>query len=92
MFFTPFSGFSSSNPAADFWTKAYKEQLAKAETMQKEAEKLEAQTWERTLEALDESSKLTKESFAYAQKLSAEWRRITLETLKKSSEACGVQL
>lgn len=87
MFFTPFT--TPSNPVVDFWTKAWKDHLGRVDTMQKEMERLEAQTYERTLEALDESAKMTRESVAYFQKLNAEWRKVTLEGVKKAGEQFG---
>lgn len=87
MFFTPFT--TPSNPVVDFWTKAWKEQLGRVDSMQKEMEKIEAQTFERTVEALDESAKLTRETFAYMHKLNAEWRKVTLDSVKKAGESIG---
>lgn len=90
MFFTPFTFTPpASNPVVEFWTKAWKDQLGRVDAMQKEMEKVEAQGYERTLEALEESAKLTRESLAYFHKLNAEWRKITLDGLKKSGESFG---
>lgn len=90
MFFTPFT--TPSNPVADFWTKAWKDHLGRVDAMQKEMEKLESQGYERTLEALEESAKLTKESVAYFHKLNAEWRKVTLESVKKAGESLRFDL
>lgn len=87
MFWT---NFTQPQQFGDFWLKAMKDQVARVESMQKELEKLEQQSFERTNEALEESAKLARESFAYTQKVQAEWRKISLDAIKKSSEMLGV--
>jgi hypothetical protein len=86
MFWT---NFTQPQQFGDFWFKAMKDQIARVEAMQKEMEKLEQAGFERTNEALEESAKLTREAFAYTQKLGAEWRKVSLDALKKSSEMFG---
>ncbi len=87
MFWT---NFAQPQQFGDFWLKAMKDQVARVESMQKEIEKLEQQGYERTNEAIEESTKLARETFAYTQKVQAEWRKISLDALKKSSEMLGV--
>ncbi len=89
MFWNPFV---QSQQTSEVWTKAWKDSAARFDAFTKEAEKAEQHTFERTNEAIEESARLTKETFAYAQKLNAEWRRITLESLKKTGEMFGVVL
>ena len=87
MFWT---NFTQPQQIGEFWLKAMKDQLTRAETMQKELERIEAHTVERTSEAFEESTKLARESIAYSQKLQADWRKISIDAFKKSSEMFGV--
>ncbi len=89
MFWNPFV---QMQQPTEVWTKAWKDGAARFDAFVKEAEKAEQQAFERSNEAVEESARLTKESFAYAQKLNAEWRRITLESMKKTAEMFGVVL
>lgn len=79
MFWTPFS---QPQQFPDFWMKAMKDHFTRLETMQKEMERLEHEGAARFEAAVEESAKLTKESIAYAQKLSSDWRKITFEAMK----------
>jgi len=87
MFWT---NFAQPQQFADLWLKSVKDQMARVEAMQKEVERLELQGFERTNEAIEESAKVARESCAYAQKLQCDWRKITLEAVKKSTEMFGV--
>jgi hypothetical protein len=51
------------------------------------AEKLEARGAEQAKMMLDESARLARESLAYALQLSAEARKLTLETARNAAEA-----
>jgi hypothetical protein len=82
--------FAQPQQFGDFWTKAMKEQLGRVETVQQEMAKLEAQGFERANESIEEAAKLTRESISYAHKLGAEWRKVSLEAMKKSTEMFGL--
>ena len=86
MFWT---GFAQVQQLSDFWMKTMKDQVGRFEAFQKEMERYELQGFERAGEAIDEAAKLSRESMGYAQKLGTEWRKISFEALKKSSETFG---
>jgi hypothetical protein len=49
--------------------------------------KLEAKSNEQMQHAIDESARLARESLSYTMKLSAEWRKLALETMKRTGNA-----
>jgi hypothetical protein len=73
--------------AFETFQKMSSEGFARAMTFYGEIDKLEAKGVERTTVAIDEMSLLGKETLTFAAQLGAEWRRITLETLKEASAA-----
>ena len=40
---------------------------------------------------VDEAAKITKESIAYSSALAAEWRRLSLEAVKRTADMFAVQ-
>ena len=89
MFWT---NFTQPQQIGEFWLSAMKDQLVRVEMMQKELERIETQSAERANEAVEESTRLARESFAYSQKLGAEWRKLSLDAIKKSTEMFGVSV
>lgn len=69
-----------------FWMKAIEDTFGKTQAFYEEMGKLDASRNEQVSGAVDEMAKLTKESIAYSAALGAEWRRLTLEAIKKSTE------
>ena len=69
-----------------FWKKAVDDAMARTTAFYGEFAKLDAKGTEQAGHAVDEMAKLTKESIAYASALGAEWRRASLEAVKKSTE------
>ena len=76
---------SMPNPAAAF-KKASDEQLNRLEQMFSESTKLQEQWMTQSQQAIDEMSKMMKSSIQYAADLSAELRRVSLETTKQAFE------
>jgi hypothetical protein len=62
------------------------EQITKMETFFRELQKLEEKNVEAANRAIDESTRLWKESIAYGVKLSNEWRTLALKTTKQAAE------
>jgi hypothetical protein len=57
----------------------------KVDSWMEEWAKIEAKSNEQMQQAIEESARLARESLAYGMKLSAEWRKLGLETLKRTS-------
>lgn len=72
------------NPAAMFG-KLAEEQLSRVESLFAEVEKAQVKSLEQTTEAIDEAARLMKESFGYANKLGAEWRKLALATSRQTA-------
>jgi hypothetical protein len=87
VFWTPFS---QPQQFTHVWAQAMKDHLARVEAWQKELVKLEEQNYVRANEAIDESTRLAKESLVYAQKLQAEWRKISLDAMKQATDPFSV--
>lgn len=77
---------SQVQQAMDSWRKLVDEQVSRFTAMGEEVAKLEQKGLEQVRTAVDEAAKMTKESFAYAAQLSAEWRKLALEATKRASE------
>ncbi len=73
------------NPAAVF-KKATDEQLQRLEQMFAEGTKLQEKWLEQSQQAIDEMSKLWKSSIQYGADLTAELRRVSLESTKQAFE------
>lgn len=74
--------FAASQQWMGFWTKAAEDHMARAQAM---TEEWTGKSLSQTTAAVDEMSKLTKESLAYGSQLGAEWRKLCLETMKKGA-------
>lgn len=70
-----------------FWKKAVEDHAGRVQTAADEWAKLEGKGIEQAGAMVDEMSKLTKESLAYTAQLASEWRKLTLDVLKKSTAA-----
>ena len=70
----------------DAWRKTVEEQTARLGAMVEEIDLLQQKQVEQTTQALDEYSKLVRESFTYAAQLTAQWRRLALESSKRTAE------
>jgi hypothetical protein len=69
-----------------FWKKAIEDAFGRTTSFYEEVAKADAKRSEQATQVVDEMAKLTKESFAYASALGAEWRRLSLEAMKRSTE------
>lgn len=81
--------FATMNKAYEAWQKAATDSFARAASFYGEMDKLEAKGVERTTVAIDEMAVLSKETLAYGMQLGAEWRKLTLESLKQAQAAFG---
>jgi hypothetical protein len=74
-----------------FWTKAVEETLNRTNAIYAEVAKVDARTAEQTTSMVDEAAKLTKESLAYSNTLAAEWRRLSLDAVKRTADMFAVK-
>jgi len=82
MSFDPFAQMTKSFEA---WQKMTAESIQRATAFYGEVDKLESKGIERSTVAIDEVSVNFKETLAYGQQLTAEWRRLSLEAIKNAS-------
>lgn len=68
------------------WKKLFDEQLQRFATVQEEMAKAEVRHAEQVRAAIDEQARMMKESLAYAAQLSAEWRRLSLEAVRRTTD------
>jgi hypothetical protein len=80
----------TTNPFAPFtkafetWQKLADDSFARTAAFYKQMDEVEAKHVERTENAFAEMAKLTKETLAYNSQLAAEWRKLSLETMKSA--------
>ena len=81
---------SATNGGSPFqdnpFQKLFDEQLGRMASIYDEMMRLETEGVDRATTAIDEMAKLTKESIGYATKLSSEWRRLGLETTRRTAQ------
>jgi len=78
--------YTQTQQAFDAWKKVVDDQLARMGSMYEEMAKFEGKGVEQARNAIDEFSKLMKESLSYATQFSGEWRRVTLEATRRTAE------
>jgi hypothetical protein len=74
-----------------FWSKAVEETLNRTNAVYGEFAKVDAKTTEQAGLMVDEAAKMTKESIAYSSALAAEWRRLSLEAVKRTADMFTVK-
>lgn len=72
--------------AWEMWRKMTDDSIARMNAFYAELDKIEAKNLERAETAMQEASKLTKETLAYGAQLGAEWRKLSLEALQRATE------
>lgn len=68
------------------WTKAVEDQTARVEEAYAEVAKMQAAGIEQAFKNIDEASRLTKESFAYATELTNHWRKMMIEASRRTAD------
>jgi hypothetical protein len=69
------------------WSKLWQHQLERLDQASQEAARLQEEGAARTSEVIDELAKLGKASLDYANRVSAEWRHVGLEAVRRSAES-----
>jgi hypothetical protein len=77
------SSFVQPQQFVEMWTKMGATSLARMEEVEGAVREMQKKVLTRTVEAIDESARLMKESLAYSMKLTEEWQKITVENGKK---------
>lgn len=77
--------FAASQQWVGFWKKAAEDHMARMQALSEEWSKMEGKGFEQATTAVDEMSKLTKETLAYTGQLATEWRKLYLEMVKKGA-------
>ncbi len=81
------TGFVAPQEWMSFWKKAAEDHVTRVKSITDEWAKLEGKGFEQAGAMVDEMAKLTKESLAYNAQLAAEWRKLTLDVITKSTSA-----
>jgi hypothetical protein len=68
------------------WQKSWSDHVARVASLYEEVGKVEAKQVEQVTTAVDEMAKLTRETMSYAAQLAAEWRRLSLDATRRSTE------
>jgi DNA-binding ferritin-like protein len=69
----------------EFFKKFVDDQASRFQALSAEASKLESKVLENASLVVDETAKMVKESLAHAVNLNAEYRRLSLEAVKKAA-------
>jgi len=77
---------SSTQQALDAWHKLVDENISRMGKLYQELARIEGRSIEQMGQSIDEMAKVLKESFSYASQYSSEWRRVTLETARRTAE------
>jgi hypothetical protein len=64
----------------------WEDQMKRVESFYQELASMEAKNAEQARMAIDEGAKLMKETIEYGLKLSAEWRKVALDTTRRAAE------
>jgi hypothetical protein len=79
--------FANAGKVFEAWQQLADDSIARTAAFFSEFDKLEAKAAERAEGAIEEAAKLTKETLAYNAQLAAEWRKLSLETVKRATAA-----
>jgi hypothetical protein len=74
-----------------FWKKTFEDAMGRTNAVYAEFAKLDAKSTEQAGFAVDEMAKIAKESIAYFSAISNEYRRLSLEAMKKSTEMFNIK-
>ena len=77
---------SQSTHNGNAWKKAVDEHAARIEGWQQEYAKIEAKAFDQAREAVDETSKLARAGVDLYADLSAAWRQLAVEALRRSAD------
>jgi hypothetical protein len=76
-------------PGFEAWQQLVESHLGRLETLNQTFEAIEVRTSEQARAAIDEGSRLMRESLAQATKLSAEWRKLAMDAARSGMSVVG---
>lgn len=79
--------FPQVQQAMDAWKKLMDEQMTRMSASFEEVGKLSEKSLNQTMTGIDEMAKLMKDTFTYANNLSTEWRKMTVDATRKATDA-----
>jgi hypothetical protein len=79
--------FAQLSKAFEAWQKFAEDSFSRTQAFYAEVDKLEAKNAERAESAVQEMARLTKETLAYGAQMGSEWRKLSLESMQRASEA-----
>jgi hypothetical protein len=77
---------SQTQQIRDNFKKAIEENASRVESAFSEMAKLEEKSLEQACAQLDEATRLTKVSLAYASELGAQWRKLMVDAARRTAE------
>ena len=80
---------SQTQQIKDGFKKTIDDNTARVESAFSELAKLEEKGLEQACAQLDEATRLTKVSLAYASELAAQWRKLVIDATHRSAEMVG---
>ena len=80
---------SQTQQIKDGFKKAIEDHAARVESIFGEMAKLEEKGLEQACAQLDEATRLTKVSLAYASELAAQWRKLMVDAARRTAEVVG---
>jgi hypothetical protein len=78
--------------AVESWNKLVADQMERLQSLTQELERHSQQGIEQANAAIDEMSRMMKDSLAQTAKLSAEWRKLAMEATRRAGETLGSML
>jgi hypothetical protein len=73
----------------DAWSRLAQENIGRAQSFYDELASFESASYERAKKTANEMADLVSDSIAYASKLAAEWRALTIEATRRGAAALG---
>jgi len=67
------------------WTKIVADQVSRVEAGLGELAKLESKSMAQAVSGLEESARYARESLAFAEKASAEWRKLVIDATRRTA-------
>jgi len=85
------SGATHLQEVTAFWQKALGEQIDRWDGIVGQLGKLETKGFEQVCSNIDEAARLAKESTAYANLLTAQWRKLAVDSTRQALDLFGAK-
>ncbi len=77
---------SQVQQSAEGWKKLWEEHLGRMAAAQEQTARLEQQWMDNLQAAVDQTATLTKQALSYSAQLSSEWRKLSLDAARKTTD------